>query len=223
MDLFKKVIFCMVLLTGSFYCYAQEISIRGGFNLSHIREEWGGRNVTADNSGNPGFQFGPILEFPIMERSSNMLSLETGILYSSKGFRQQKSLDVKDYLYKDDLFYLELPVLLKMTVEGKKLTFFALAGPYLGEALSGKDKQTGTINDVYYEYKQPIRWGEQYRRFDYGLKLGLGLRYAKYQIGASYEFGVNDITVMKPSNITNNRVFELYVAYALINLKRNKK
>jgi len=115
-----------------------------------LRQEWGGKNVTPDNSGNPGFHFGPILEIPILRT----FSLETGILYSSKGFRVQESMDVKDYLWKDNLFYLELPVLLKMTVPVKKLKVFALTGPYLGEALSGKDKQTGTINDVYYEYKK---------------------------------------------------------------------
>lgn len=230
MNLLKRIVFLLILFLSSCYGFSQEISIRGGFNLSHFRDD-DGKVVSKENSSNPGFHFGPILEIPIIKRSTNMFSIETGILFSSKGnkwtYPGPFGGGITDYYKRENLFYLDLPVLLKMTTEVKKLKVFALAGPYMGEALYGKTKSSSIINDPpeKWEWKNSTRWGEQYSRFDYGIKLGLGLRYAKCQIGASYEFGLNDLqkVINEPASIRKNRVIELYVAYTLINFKSNKR
>ena len=220
MDTFKKIIFAVVLCMGSIICSAQEISIRGGLNLSEFRVKYEGEVLHGGNAKlNPGFNAGATLDVPI----KSLFSLETGILLNSKGNKISSGdeLGANKELQRENLLYLDAPVLCKITVPIKKIRIFAMAGPYLGYALSGKQKAEVTINSVHNEWEANIPWGDRYDRFDYGAKTGIGLRYKKYQIGASYEFGFKEI--YKASELARkNRVLELYVSYALINLKSDK-
>jgi hypothetical protein len=222
LNIFKKIVFAAFLLVGCKFCFAQEIRLRGGFNLSQFRYKYGDEVIHVPGAKlNPGFNVGAMLDLPI----KNMFSLETGILLNSKGNKISGSeiSGVKDYLEHENLLYLDVPVLLKITVPAKKVDIFAMAGPYIGQALSGKHIGEGIINSIHSNWEYNIKWGDEYYRFDYGTKIGLGLQFDKYQIGTSYEFGFKNLSVVKPSTDRRNRVLELYVSYALINLKSTKK
>ena len=221
MDIFKKIILAVVLFISSIICSAQEISIRGGLNLSEFRVKYEGEVLHGGNAKlNPGFNAGATLDVPI----KNLFSLETGILLNSKGneISSGDESGANKELHRLNLLYLDVPVLCKITVPIKKVRIFAMAGPYLGYALSGKEKVESTINSVHEELEAKIHWGDWYDRFDYGAKTGIGLRYKKYQIGASYGFGFKDLFAASEL-VRKNRVLELYASYALINLKSNKK
>ena len=223
---YKIIAFSIVFIIITKICFAQEISIRGGFNLSQFWWEY--EDVVGTPEGtmqNPGFNIGPVLDLHI----SKVFSVETGILYTSKGYRSSVELNGALIEGKENLYYLDVPVLFKITVPVKKVGIFVMAGPYIGEALYGKDKNVSTFNSVRDEWEGNIKWGNEpyeYDRFDYGLKFGAGLQYYKWQIGACYEFGLKNISNMHrpPYLVTkNNRVLEFYLSYALINLKSNKK
>ena len=225
--IYKIMAFAAILLLGSSICFAQEISIRGGFNLSQFWLEYD--DVVGSAPGarqNPGFNIGPILDLPV----TKLFSFETGLLFTSKGHKSSVELNGAIIEGRRNLFYLEVPVLCKITVPLKRVGIFAMAGPYFGEALYGKHKEEITENSVLVnKWEGNIKWGDEsyeYDRFDYGLKLGAGLRYDNWQMGACYELGLKNFSNMNqpPSPVSiNNRVLEFYILYTLTDLKSNKK
>ena len=226
MSICKIILFITVIFLGIQICSAQEISIRGGFNLSQFWMEY--EDVIGIPEGmiqNPGFNIGPVLDLPI----SKIFSVETGILYTTKGYRSHVESGGALFEGRKNLYYLDVPVLFKITVPVKKIGIFAMAGPYIGEALYGKEKLVTTYNSVTDKWEGNILWGDEpdeYDRFDYGLKFGTGVRYAKWQMGACYELGLKNFSNLHraPYLATiKNRVMEFYISYALINLKSNKK
>jgi hypothetical protein len=226
MSICKIILFITATFLGIHICTSQEIRIRGGLNLSQFWWEY--ENVVGTPEGsmqNPGFNIGPVLDVPI----SKIFSIETGILYTSKGYRSSVESGGALFERRENLYYLDVPVLFKITLPVKKVGIFAMAGPYIGEALYGKDKYVSTFNSVTDKWEGKVHWGEEpdeYDRFDYGLKFGTGLRYNMWQMGACYELGLKNISNMNREPylvLKNNRVLEFYLSYTLINLKSNKK
>ena len=219
MNIFKKIGFCTLLMIGSYICSAQEISLRGGFNLSQFNYKAEGEVVHKDGQVfNPGFNVGPILELPI----KNVLSLETGILFTTKG---NKLTGANKYLFKETMYYLDVPVLLKATMPVKKMKIFGMAGVYVGSALYGNRLAEGEVNSVLTRMKVDIKWGDksnEYDRIDYGLKFGAGVKVRRTQIGASYEIGLHDFWNDDLYKV-RNRVLEFYIAYQIKELKRVDK
>lgn len=221
MNLLKKIVFTAFLLVGCKFCIAQEISLRGGFNLSQFRDEDSDVIYEPGAKLKPGFNVGAMLDLPI----KNMISLETGVLLNSKGNKIEGSelSSIMDYRGSVNLLYLDIPVLLKMTVPVKKVNVLAMAGPYFGQALFGKYKSEGMIGSVHRNWENNIKWGDEYYRFDYGAKIGLGFQFNKYQIGTSYEYGLKNISNIKPLTDRRNRVLELYVSYSIIKFNKKKR
>ncbi len=223
MNVFKKSLFWLLLFVGGYSCFAQEISIRGGLNLSQFNHKVG--DLVVDKEGTkllPGFNLGPILEIPI----KNILSFETGILFTSKGHKLAGDfIGVQDYLFVKNLYYLEIPALLKVTIPIRKVKILALAGTYAGNAIFGNTIAEGVENSVKNRYKYKIQWGNElneYDRFDYGVKFGIGTKIKRYQIGALYSVGLKDFS-NDDTFERRNRVMEFYIQYQFANLKTTKK
>lgn len=223
MNLFKKIILITILLSTSSYCLAQEISIRGGFNLSQINYKAGDIVVHKDGTKlNPGFNIGPIIELPL----KNIFTVETGILFNSKGHKLSGDplAGVKKYLFQTNMFYLDIPVLLKATIPIKKIKIFAAAGAYAGSALYGKRIAEGVNNSIFKRSTANIQWGnkeDEFDRFDYGLDFGVGLKIQKYQIGILYESGLKNFSNDEIFKM-RNRTVELYCTYKLAQFKNKK-
>lgn len=223
----KIIVFKSTLFFTLNHCFAQEISIRGGLN--HSQFWWEYDDVTGSAPGaklNPGFNIGPIVDLT----ATKIFSVETGVLFTSKGYKASNMVNDVIVDSRKTLYYLEIPLLCKITVPVKKVGIFATGGPYIGEALYGKDKLETYVNSVSdHQWEENIKWGDEldeYDRFDYGLKFGVGLRYYRWQIGAFYELGLKNISNMDqpPSPLSiNNWVMELCISCALINIKPNKK
>ena len=222
MRILKIILFTTVLFLGFNICFAQEISIRGGFNLSQYSQKAKDFDLYKEGTKlNPGFNFGSIIELPI----TNIFSLETGILFTSKGYKYYEVFNEVIFRRRENLYYLDIPVLCKVTVPVKKVGMFAMAGPYIGEALFGIHKEETTENSVTDKREETILWGDkhyEYDRFDYGLIFGAGLRYVKWQVGASYKLGLKNIRNSGPLEI-RNRIIELYISYSIFNFNSNKK
>jgi len=223
MNVFKRIVFCTLLLKGSSICFGQEISIRGGYNLSKISFKQENRKIEGVQN-NPGFNAGPIIAFPLKGR----LSLEAGLLFTSKGF-QQKGVDPSGTLYysfRRDMYYLEVPVLMKGSFTVGKVELFGMLGPYVAYGLYGYDHTTGTGEYSSAVEKTSVKWGndEYYKldRLDYGPKFGAGININKFQLGVSYGLGLknySNISTLKQKN----RVVEIYIACKIVSLKRTPK
>lgn len=214
MNVFKKLTFATLLLVGSNICFAQEISIRGGFNLAGFNIKAGNHIIHREGTKlNPGYHVGPIIELPI----KNIFSFETGILFTLKGYKLSGDIaGVKDYLYKYNMFYLEVPGMLKATYPIGKTKIFGMAGGYVANALYGHFIAGGVVNSENQHIKTNIRWGntDGMDRIDYGLKFGVGLKIRKCQFGASFGLGLKDFG--NEGTIKNrNRVLEFYMAYKI--------
>jgi hypothetical protein len=224
MNLFKKIIIAALLFVGNNICSAQEISFRGGFNLSQFQFKIG--DIVSHREGtkpNPGFNLGPIIDIPLQ----NIFSVETGILFTSKGNKISGNplQGVKNYLFQKNTFYLDFPILLKATIPINKIKVFAMTGGYVGSALYGNSIARGEENLVIKHFKNKIEWGNkpnEYDRVDYGLKFGAGIKVRKYQIGAFYEIGLKDFSNDMMYEL-RNRVLEFYIAYQVKEFKKVEK
>lgn len=217
----KKIVFTSLILSYiASNVLAQDISLRGGFNLSNmlIKSDFGSQSD--DYKARPGFHFGGIVNFPL----SNNFSIETGILFTTKGYRQnlefptpsdsdqliiddefQESTITTEFKIRMNLSYIDLPLAGKMVYDLKDVKIYGLVGPYLGYGvsgqLSGEEIENGEIVN---EETQDIEWGTSngFKRFDYGLYMGAGIEINNFQIGINYSWGLANIN-NGPDNSSN--------------------
>jgi len=175
---------------------AQTFGLKGGVNIANMTFSASGMSISPKSI--VGIHIGPVVEFKLQES----LYFNTGILYSLKGCKA----DFEGVNSTEKLNYLEIPLNIAYkfaTSETSK--FFVQAGPYLGYALSGKDKTDGETTD--------IEFGDGgAKRFDFGVGIGLGLEFGQLVPSVNYQLGlanINDDTDIK----LKNKVFQISVAY----------
>ena len=222
MNILKKIIFSTFLLVGSYICSAQEISLRGGLNLSQMLIQWDGAVITKNAKLMPGFQIGPVINFSI----DNDLSFETGLLYLTKGIKEIGHLTVdQKTLFRLNLAYMEVPLTMKISFPFRQVRLFANGGCYFAQGLFGNILTKEDFNDSK-EERTKVEWGNQensFQRFDFGLNFGLGMKYKALQFGICYENGIANISGYDRSKSkVNNRAAEFYLSYVLWNKSKTK-
>jgi hypothetical protein len=199
-----KTLFFICLLIISIQSFGQKIGAKAGFNFSNMVEK--DDFNTNNNLIKPGFHLGVIATIPIMD----MISIEPGIQISLKGARQELG-GVK---YKENLTYLEFPILGKFSYKLGDLTFIGLFGPAIGIGLSGKY----TIKDDGDKDTESVEWGtgdnDDLRRPDLGLMIGAGIEMESFQFTLSYNLGLANIAASTDGGYkVKNRVIGLSAAY----------
>lgn len=206
----------MVFLLFAYPIFSQEVSIRGGVNISQIKLFY------FDAHESPllkaGFQLGPCFNIPI----NKTLSLETGILYSTKGFRHKHTdSDETVTLARLNLAYLETPLTLKVKIFSRDLSLYGYGGGYFAPAFFGS--LYGMIEDED-SFREQITWkgyGEfSLKRFDYGAKIGFEVQKNKFRMGISYSLGLANLSYTTTSGY--NRTADLYIGYQLFNKGRQR-
>lgn len=214
MNVFKKLIFSALFFAGSYSCFAQEISIRGGLNLSQMPTKWDGKVTDRNSEQKSGYHIGPIINFPI----KNLWSFETGLLYTTKGLRETQANNKTKSLIKANINYIEIPLMLKASFPFRNTTIFGSAGGYIASGLFGSILSMEDINGTNGSW-QKIVWGDEsdaLKRLDYGLSFGIGIKSKAIQYGICYEMGMSDLVIPDPSlSKTYNRTLQLYVSYDL--------
>ena len=215
MNIFKKLIFATLLLVGSKTSFGQEISIRGGINLSQMLLTIDGEEAIANPRLIPGFLLGPVVEFQI----NNIISIESGLNYTTKGLKYiiDQTIEWKS-LARMNIAYLDIPLSIKASLPFRDIIIFGKGGGYIAEVLFGDILTKQDINGVYGTW-QKIVWGNQddaFRRFDYGLSLGFGLKYKCIQLGCNYGIGLANIAGANRMHFkAHNRCAEFYFSYFL--------
>lgn len=190
----------MLILCCAMPAVAQIYGIRAGFNLANMNMKYDGETVSDDLKMKPGFLLGPTAEFPI----SPALSIESGLLLSTKGFKveEKETFQTESYVYKSklNLLYLDIPVALKGKINvGENTNLFLSGGPYFAVGLSGTAKSEYSYNGETEKSEESIEWGsdpdeDDLRPLDIGLTFGGGVEYAAFQFGVYYDLGLMNIS-----------------------------
>ena len=195
---------------------AQNINIRGGLNLSNIYKE--------DNLGvysdllklNPGYHFGCLADIPI----NNFFALESGIIYSSKGYKLETyevgiTTTVKQYLY-----YLDIPLNIRIYSQiDEKISVQVTLGAFAGYGITGTTKTRISGYGQEYTEREGISWGndevnDDYKRPDMGLTFGGGLEINFISIGFYYDYGLANISSFQNNGAKiNTKVFKVSLGY----------
>lgn len=210
---------------------AQEYGVKAGLNLAKF---WSKEYISLYHGEfltMPGFHAGFTLEM----QTSEIFSFETGLILSAKGTNYERESQFYyghggTSYYKTEksvnLYYLEIPALIKITGNLGTLQIFATAGPYIGIGVSGKYKYVDNNNGQLTMDEFDVTWSfnsedGHFKRFDTGLSFGGGIGYKDASLGASYGLGLMNITAHSLfGSRADNRVISISLGYRLGNFVR---
>lgn len=155
-----------------------QFGIKGGVNFSNIYAE-----DVDDNNVLTSFNAGVYGSYPI----SDMLAIQTEILYSRKGAELKYDNAFTSGSTKFKLNYIEVPVLLKVNVTEN---FSVHAGPYFAYLIDAQveNNAKGQAFDFKDNYSN-----DDFNKFDAGLSAGVGFDFDKFGLGARYNYGLSTI------------------------------
>lgn len=211
------IVLCLIGLASE--SYAQRLGIKAGLNLSNMTYKDNEETYSEDFKSTPGFHAGVTAEFA----AGNMLSFETGLLYTTKGFRISETERIMGETFelegKRTLNYLEVPLLAKANFDLGGATVYGTAGPYVAMGLSGQDKFTFKYDGESETETEDIEWGsdeenDDLRPLDYGLSFGAGVEIRSITLGVSYGLGLANISAYRADeDVIKNRVLSVSVGY----------
>lgn len=217
----KNVVKIMILVLGvtmTTESFAQKFGLKGGLNLSNMLFKDDDDTYSDDFKMNPGFHIGGTAEFPL----SDVLSFETGLLLSTKGFKiseEETILGMTSKIeVKSNLLYLDIPLTAKASFDLGGAKLYGSLGPYVGMGLSGKSESEVTLMGETTKDENDIEWGSDeesdFKRLDFGLNMGAGVEINSIEIGLAYNLGLANISPITDGGfMINNRVLALSVGY----------
>lgn len=211
----KTIKIILLSVISSFYVssFAQTtFGLRGGLNLADISLKTSGIGIDA-SSMKPGFHIGAVVDHSI----TDILAIETGLMLETKGSKIKASaIGGTTGEAVTNIFYLDVPVNLKASYDFGGIGIYGLFGPYVGFALSSKDKYTGDFESAAgmseYDNKIGNSDTDDLKRMDFGLTMGAGVEIDKFQLGVGYDLGLANIQPGGDSdNFVKNKVFKISV------------
>jgi len=190
--------------------------IKGSFTLSS-------EATTSSSNGNgstnltsralPGFSAGFFADAPL----GSGLFLSPELVYTIKGAKFTGANEFSSYAYKNNLGYINLPLLLKFK-PNQLAGLNIYAGPEFGYLVAAKDKSSGSIGP-YSGSSESIVY-KNFKPFDLDLDFGLGFDFSRnIGIDARYSLGLKNIYKNYGSGTNNNntslknRSFEFGLRY----------
>ena len=203
--------------------FSQIFGVKAGLNLSKMILKDDDIDFTDEFEMKPGLLIGPTVEFPLMQD----LSIESGLLLSSKGFKDSYEESYQGGFYESkttlNLWYIDIPILFKWNFKiSEKTSLYPAIGPYIGIGLKGYSKNETKSNSGEETHKEDIEWGNDedtdfFKRFDAGLTIGGGIEYKAFQLGIYYNLGIANIAPSSENGATiQNRVLQFTLGYRFI-------
>lgn len=186
--------------------------VRGGLNLADVTMKISGIGIDATTM-KPGFHIGAIMDHSL----TDIFAFETGLMLETKGTKIKSSaIGGVSGEAVTNIFYVDVPVNLKASYDFGGIGIYGLFGPYVGVALSSKDKYTGEFKNVSgmseYDNKIGSSDDDDLKRMDFGLMMGAGIEIDKFQLGVGYDLGLANIDPAGDSdNFVKNRVLKISV------------
>ncbi len=193
MKILNKVLIAMSVLTITTNLYSQRMTVKGGLNLATVGYSYFDGEEESLKM-NPGINLGITAEFKI----AKPLAIETGLIFSTKGFKLAQDYSEMGETYKlnlkYNLYYIDVPLNLKGSFNIGKVKVYGTAGPYLGIGLIGSGKYEETYNGKTESDKDIFDLeNEGIKRLDYGLNVGMGVEIKAIQIGVNYGYGMQNL------------------------------
>lgn len=184
--------------------------IRGGLNLSNMKISDGSSSESADSK--PGFNIGVSVDIPLLQS----LYLQSGLYYTTKGYKHSEEYDREKDEVKVISQYLELPVMASYRYNFNETAQLQVNfGPYFAYGIGGKAKESYEYNGDKDEDKYDL-FGKEgiLNRFDAGLGIGAGITLSKFFIGINYQFGLANIAKDAPNDYSiKNKNFSINIGY----------
>ena len=155
---------------------------------------------------NPDKQVGYNIGITIDYEISKLTELEAGIIYESRG--------AKDEMWKLKMLYMDIPLLLKVGPTFGRVKIYGAAGPYVGMGLGG-------LHYFTFRGKQYSEWfncgnadDALIKRLDYGAKFGIGIQDVHLNMGLYYTLGIANISATRyDGSKAHNRGFSICAGY----------
>ena len=201
-----RILLVVMIIMPRIDLYAQTFGIKGGLNLSNNLEK--DNTQSYNNKMIPGIHLGATVGIPL---SGESIFLEPGIIFNMKGSKYQETNYSETYL----LYYLDIPLNLKVVIGSSKIKVYGILGPYIGVGLSGKDSWT----DTGVKKSVTIKWGNDanndlLKRLDYGAGVGAGVILSSVSVGIDYDLGLANIASDASGGYKiNNRVLQISIGY----------
>lgn len=133
---------------------------------------------------------------PTYTNLENPLFLQSGLLYSIKGAKEEEAGTKAQIMYS----FLELPVNVGFQIPvGESIKISPYVGGYAGYALTGKLKVGGVTFDLFdldniFDPDEPAEPGSDPKRLDYGANAGVGVHVNnRFIISAQYSHGLANL------------------------------
>ena len=152
------------------------VGIKGGLNVTNLWTD----EVTDDNP-RYGFHLGVYTQL----FESDVFAIQPEILFSTKGAKFEDDSDDFDGSLDFNLNYLDIPILAVFKL-GDAAEIHV--GPYFGYLLSAKSNIDGDI-----DFDEDDIDRDNFKAWDYGISAGIGFNVGAVQLGARYNYGLQEI------------------------------
>ena len=201
--IFPSIVVCVVMLfAGTGFAADIGFGVKGGIALAGYSGD-----DSDDFASKLGFHAGGFATMQLMD----MLSLQPEVLFSAIGAKGD--LSGFDGKYKENLSYIEIPVLVKFYPPiSLPVALNIFAGPSLGINLSGKYTASGDYETLIGDDKGDLEDDFAYdlKTLVFGLSLGAGVDIDKIVIDARYTMG---LTSYEEDLDLKNSVFSVMAGY----------
>lgn len=176
--------------------------IKGGLNLSNLISD----EIT-DEDARIGFHAGVYGQLFVNEG----FAIQPELNFSTKGNRVTSNFGIIDQETKFNISYLDVPVLAVFKL-GQVAEIHA--GPYWAYLVGANIDTDGDLGDDFQELDR-----DNFDNWDYGLVGGIGFNLGAVQLGARYNYGLNEIAKSQGAkNLlggAKNSVGQVYLAFNL--------
>ena len=176
--------------------------IKGGLNLSNLITD-----EVNDKHSRVGFHAGVYGQL----FASEAFAIQPELNYSTKGNEVTTNVGIIDQETKFNLSYLDVPILAVFKL-GSVAEIHA--GPYWAYMVGANIDTDGDLGD---DFRQLDR--DNFDNWDYGLAGGIGFNLGSVQLGARYNYGLNEIArspgAKRLLGDTKNSVGQIYLALNL--------
>lgn len=209
----KKILLIISVALLSFNNQAQPFALKLGVNFANMSATYMGDADSYNASSgidrgyvnNLGFHLGVLGELPLNE----MLSLESGIQFTTKGYKNKENLGtflivVGTHIAPKqsiNFLYMDIPVSLKAKFEindDSDSYFYVSAGAYFGLGLAAVSEFEPENDEEFLQGSGPIEFGSDeisdFSRIDYGLSVGIGVEKSRYIFGFYYDLGLANVS-----------------------------
>jgi len=206
-----RILIALIVFSFATESFAQvKVGGKTGLNISTMVYKDNDETYSDDFDKKLGFHLGPIVEFSFTE----LISLETGLILSSKGFKRIEKDEYEEWKQTLNTLYLDIPITAKFSFNLGGVKIYTALGPYIGIGLTGKVKEEYTYYDEDPEKDDwEIKWGSDeekhdLKRLDIGLSGGAGVQIKFILIGFHYNLGLANISPYTENGATvANRTF----------------